>query len=76
MWTTADSARNHGNMVYDQLYGLDAGFTPHPQMVAGARTENDGLTWELTLRNELRFHDGVPVMLPRVACLAGLETGR
>lgn len=62
MWTTADSARDHGNMIYDQLYGLDAGFTPHPQMVAGHRTEDDGLTWELTLRDGLRFHDGVPVL--------------
>ena len=62
MWTTADSARNHGNMVYDQLYGLDAGFTPHPQMVAGHRTEDDGLTWDLTLRDGPRFHDGVPVL--------------
>ena len=62
MWTTADSARNHGNMIYDQLYGLDAGFTPHPQMVEGHHTENDGLTWDLTLRDGLRFHDGIPVL--------------
>ncbi len=42
VWTTADSARNHGNMVYDQLYGLDAGFTPHPQMVRGAGSRMTG----------------------------------
>ena len=62
VWTTSDTTRNHGNMIYDQLYGLDAGFTPHPQMVAGHRTEDGGLTWDLTLRDGLRFHDGVPVL--------------
>ena len=35
VWTTADITRNHGNMVYDLLYGLDADFQPHPQMVDG-----------------------------------------
>ena len=51
MWTTADIARNHGNMIYDQLFGLDAGFLPHPQMVAGFRVEGDGTIWDLTLRD-------------------------
>ena len=26
IWTTANITRNHGFMVYDTLYGLDAGF--------------------------------------------------
>ena len=50
MWTTADITRNHGNMVYDLLFGLDENFQPHPQMVEGHKVENDGRTWELTLR--------------------------
>jgi peptide/nickel transport system substrate-binding protein len=62
MWTTADIARNHGNMVYDQLYGFDAAFVPRPQMLAGHATEDDGTTWVLTLRDGLRFHDGAPVL--------------
>ena len=62
VWTAADSTRNHANMIYDQLYGLDAGFTPHPQMVSGHRIEDDGLTWNLTLRDGLKFHDGTPVL--------------
>ncbi len=61
VWTTADITRNHGNMVYDQLYGVDENFIPHPQMVAGATTSADGKIWELTLRDGLRFHDGEPV---------------
>ncbi|MCC6718944.1 MAG: ABC transporter substrate-binding protein [Acetobacteraceae bacterium] len=62
VWTTADITRNHGNLVYDQLYGVDENFKPHPQMVAGATTSADGLTWELTLRDGLTFHDGAPVL--------------
>jgi peptide/nickel transport system substrate-binding protein len=62
VWTTADITRNHGNMIYDLLYGLDENFQPHPQMVDGHRVESDGLVWELTLRAGLRFHDGEPVL--------------
>src|SRR5215469_8533287 len=62
VWTTADITRNHGNMIYDLLYGLDADFQPHPQMVDGHRIEADGLQWELTLRDGLRFHDGEKVL--------------
>ena len=70
VWTTADITRNHGNMVYDLLYGLDANFQPHPQMVEGHKVENDGLVWELTLRDGLRFHDGEKVLARDcVACI-------
>jgi peptide/nickel transport system substrate-binding protein len=62
VWTTADISRNHGNMIYDQLFGLDAGFRPQPQMLDGYRTDNDGLVWELTLRDGLVFHDKIPVL--------------
>ena len=33
-----------------------------PQMLAGHTTEEDGLTWTLTLRPGLKFHDGTPVL--------------
>ena len=39
-------------------------------MVAGHKVENDGLTWELTLRDGLRFHDGEKVLARDcVACI-------
>ncbi|HEY4251944.1 MAG TPA: ABC transporter substrate-binding protein, partial [Roseomonas sp.] len=60
--TTAFATRNHAYMVFDTLYGMDAGFQPQPQMVAGHRVENDGLLWELTLRDGLFWHDGAPVL--------------
>ncbi|WP_338665661.1 ABC transporter substrate-binding protein [Pararoseomonas sp. SCSIO 73927] len=61
VFTTAAVTTNHSQMVFDYLYGLDARFRPHPQMVAGHVVENDGLTWTMTLREGLRFHDGEPV---------------
>ncbi len=49
-------------MVFDTLYGLDQNLTPQPQMVQGHVIEDDGLTWRLTLRPGLRFHDDTPVL--------------
>lgn len=61
IWTTATVTRNHGYLVFDTLYGQTDGFTIEPQMVEGHVVEDDGLTWKLTLREGLRFHDGEPV---------------
>jgi peptide/nickel transport system substrate-binding protein len=54
--------RNHVMMVYDTLFGLDAHFQPRPQMLAGYTTDAGGRTWTLTLRDNLWFHDGTPVL--------------
>ena len=54
--------RNHVLMVFDTLYGVDEQGAVQPQMIEGAVTEPDGLTWTLTLRPGLRFHDGEPVL--------------
>ncbi len=61
-FTTAYVTRGHGHMVFDMLYGSDASFNPHPQMVAGHTIENDGKLWNLTLRPGLKWHDGEPVL--------------
>jgi len=61
IWTTATVTRNHGYMVFDTLYGQNDSFAIEPQMVEGHVVEDDGLTWKLTLREGLRFHDGEPV---------------
>ena len=53
--------RNYGYMVYDTLFALDHEFRPHPQMVDSWKASEDGLTWEFTLRDKLKFHDGQPV---------------
>ena len=53
--------RNHGYMVYDSLYGMDARFAVHPQMAEGHVLDDGGSTVTITLRPGLKFHDGEPV---------------
>lgn len=62
VWTTSFTTLCHGNMIYDQLFGLDASFRPQPQMLASHRTYADNTLWELTLREGLMFHDNTPVL--------------
>ena len=62
IWTTAYVTRNHGFMVFDQLYGIDGSFQAQPQMVAGHTVDADGKLWKLTLRDRLVFHDGQKVL--------------
>jgi peptide/nickel transport system substrate-binding protein len=62
VWTSARPTRNHAFLVFDMLYGLDESFAAQPQMVAGHTVEEDGKIWTLTLRENLRFHDGGPVL--------------
>jgi peptide/nickel transport system substrate-binding protein len=59
--TRAYITRNHGFLVYDQLFGLDSGYVPQPQMVDTWEVSEDGLNWSFTLRDGLAFHDGAPV---------------
>ncbi|MCC7282256.1 MAG: ABC transporter substrate-binding protein [Acetobacteraceae bacterium] len=59
--STAAFVRNHGFMVYDQLFGLDQAGTPQPQMVETYSASADGMTHRFTLREGLAFHDGAPV---------------
>jgi peptide/nickel transport system substrate-binding protein len=54
--------RNHAYLVFDTLYGVDMNWAAQPQMVEGHQVEEDGLTWTLTLRDGLRFHDKEPVL--------------
>ena len=54
--------RNHAYLVFDTLYGIDTNWSAQPQMVEGHQVEEDGLTWTLTLREGLRFHDKEPVL--------------
>jgi peptide/nickel transport system substrate-binding protein len=59
--STATFARNHGFLVYDQLYGLDTKGEPQRQMVGSEEVSADGRQWRFTLRDGLLFQDGSAV---------------
>jgi len=61
IWTTAYISRNHGYLVYDTLFALDAKGQPQPQMVENWSVSQDQLAWTFTLRDGLKFHDGTVV---------------
>jgi len=61
IWTTAYITRNHGYMIYDTLFSLDANLQPQPQMVETWNVSDDKLTYTFTLRPGLQWHDGAPV---------------
>ena len=70
IWSTAYIVRNHGYLVYDTLFALDAQLKPQPQM-ASWKTSDDGLVTTITLRDGLMWHDGKPVTSED--CVASLK---
>lgn len=71
IWTTAYITRNHGYMVYDTLFGMDADGKIQPQMVGKYEVSDDKLTHTLTLRDGLLWHDGKPVT--SADCIASIK---
>src|SRR5437016_5548160 len=61
IWTTAYIVRNHGYMIYDTLFSMDAKGEIKPQMVDKYEVSKDQLTYTLHLRDGLLWHDGKPV---------------
>jgi peptide/nickel transport system substrate-binding protein len=61
IWTSSYIARNAGLLVWDTLYGMDAGLKVQRQMVETEEVSSDGLTWTFRLRQGLKFHDGEAV---------------
>ena len=71
VWTTATVAQLHGYMVWDTLFGIDDKMVGQPQMLAGSETSSDGLTWKMTLRDGLLWHDNEPVLSKD--CIASIQ---
>ena len=71
IWTTAYVTRNHGYMVFDTLFAIDAKFRPHPQMVGEFEVSPDKLNYKFALRDGLKFHDGQSVR--GADCVASLK---
>jgi peptide/nickel transport system substrate-binding protein len=71
IWTTAYIVRNHGYLIYDTLFSLDAKLEPKPQMVESWQASADKLTWDFYLRDGLAWHDGTPVT--SADCVASIK---
>lgn len=61
MNTGADITLYHGMLVYDTLFSWDENLQPQPQMVDKYTISDDQLTYTMTLRPGLKWHDGQPV---------------
>ncbi len=59
--TTSYATRTFAYMVYDTLISMDAEGNFHPQMLKGWEVSEDGLTYDFTLREGLKFSDGADV---------------
>jgi ABC-type transport system substrate-binding protein len=48
--------------LYDGIYDYDEGLTPVPGLASDlAEISEDGLTWTITLKDGVTFHDGTPL---------------
>ncbi len=61
IWTSAYITRNHGYMIYDTLFAMDAQGEIKPQMVDRYEISSNKLVYTITLRDGLVWHDGKPV---------------
>ena len=48
--------------MYDTLFGTDESLQIKPQMVDRTTVSPDGMKYMFTLRDDLRWHDGQPVL--------------
>ncbi len=46
--------------VYDTLYARDLDFKPVPSLATNATPNQDGSVWTITLRQDVKWHDGEP----------------
>ncbi len=51
----------HASNIYDELFAWDVNLQPKPQMVGDYQVSADKLTYTMTLRPGLKWHDGTPV---------------
>ncbi|MFC3057930.1 ABC transporter substrate-binding protein [Paenirhodobacter populi] len=59
--SASHQTRDHGYLIYDTLFGLDADQKVQPQMVDSYTVSDDGLVYTFTLRDGLAWTDGTPV---------------
>ena len=61
IFTTALVTINHGWAIYDTLFGANTAQQVKPQMADGHTVSDDGRTYDIKLRDGLKFHDNEPV---------------
>ncbi len=49
------------DLVYDSLVDLDLEGNFQPEVATDWSVSDDGLTWTLTIRDDITFHDGTPL---------------
>ncbi|MFV2062528.1 MAG: ABC transporter substrate-binding protein, partial [Chloroflexota bacterium] len=50
------------DLLYDRLYQLDENYQAVPDLARSLPTIlDDGVTWEIPVRNDAKFHDGLSV---------------
>jgi peptide/nickel transport system substrate-binding protein len=59
--TTGYIVRNHGYMVFDTLFAQDESLAVKPQMAERVDVSGDRLTYRITLRDGLAWHDDTEV---------------
>ena len=59
--TTSYATRTFAYMVYDTLISMDENGEFQPQMLEGWEISDDGLSYDFTLRDGLKFSDGTDV---------------
>ena len=69
-------AANHQIAVQDQPFGLDALGEARPQMVGEWTLSPDGLTYTMTLRDGIMYHNGDPVLAETVVASINRWAGK
>ncbi len=69
--TTGYIVRNHGYMIWDTLFAMNEKLEVQPQMASGVEISPDKLTYRITLRDGLAWHDDTPVT--SADCVPSLE---
>ncbi|MGH1504725.1 MAG: ABC transporter substrate-binding protein [Acidimicrobiales bacterium] len=58
--TSTNAFMNLGGTVYDKLFEYDENFEPQPYLVESYTVSDDNMTYVLTLREGVTFHNGEP----------------
>jgi len=61
IFTTALVTVNHGWAIFDTLFSVNSKMELRPQMADGYTVSDDGRTYLIKLRDNLKFHNGEPV---------------